>query len=262
MGIRVGDTVRLRAFFQNADGEGLAGLTVTVDYTDESGNATVGQAASAGAIAGEYYYSLAPDAAGFWMWVFKDTTSAARDYHVAGGAWVGPALATDAATIGQAGWDVLLAAMTTADSAGEAIAALVAAYTSARAAKLDLIGSGETTYTSVVPEDDDDPVEILIGDDYLNADGRALTWNLSGQPSVAGGSAKFTLVSSGGTETTYTATISDADTIYVDLTDTQTAAMTAGRYAAELVAKTSGGTYLTAWRGKVDVIARATDAWA
>lgn len=70
--IRVGESIRLRGAYVKS-GVGVAGLTVTLSYTDEAGNATTGLTATAGAIAGEYYYALTPDAAGIWL--FKMVTA-------------------------------------------------------------------------------------------------------------------------------------------------------------------------------------------
>jgi hypothetical protein len=77
---KVGEAIRLRAFYVESK-VGKSGLTVTVDYTDESGNATTGQSASAGAIAGEYYYTLTPDAAGMWCAGFKTATTTVDAQH-------------------------------------------------------------------------------------------------------------------------------------------------------------------------------------
>jgi hypothetical protein len=79
----VGEAIRLRAFFVTSK-VGTAGLTATVDYTDESGNATTGESASEGAIDGEYYYVLTPDAPGLWFFVFKTATATVDQQHLPG----------------------------------------------------------------------------------------------------------------------------------------------------------------------------------
>jgi hypothetical protein len=79
----IGEAIRLRGFFVESK-VGKSGLTVTVDYTDESGNATTAENAGEGAIAGEYYYVLTPDAPGLWFFVFKTATATVDQQDLAG----------------------------------------------------------------------------------------------------------------------------------------------------------------------------------
>lgn len=86
--VRANAPIRVRAFFVESK-VGKSGLTVTLDYTDESGNATTGLSATAGAIDGEYYYILTPDAPGMWLYVFKTATATVDQQHLPGALIVG-----------------------------------------------------------------------------------------------------------------------------------------------------------------------------
>jgi hypothetical protein len=89
--IRVGDTYRAWFAFV-ASKVGKAGLTVTVDVVDESGNVSAGNSASAGAVDGMYYYEFTVDAPGVWTYVGKTTDATVDAQHVFGAVIVEAAL--------------------------------------------------------------------------------------------------------------------------------------------------------------------------
>lgn len=68
---RVGEAVRLRGSYEK-NGVGV-NVSCTFAYTDESGNLTNSLSGVAGALAGEVYYVLTPDAAGIWFFRFSTT---------------------------------------------------------------------------------------------------------------------------------------------------------------------------------------------
>lgn len=96
-------------------------------------------------------------------------------------------------------------------------------------------------------------VELVQGDDYLAADGRALDWTSTGWPDLTGASVEWQ-VSLRGTETVYPASVVDADTVRVELTAEQTAALTPRQLRTyQLVATLPGGSIVTLTRGELFV---------
>lgn len=88
-------------------------------------------------------------------------------------------------------------------------------------------------------------VAVIAGDDYLNADGRALVWTNAAWPSLTG--ATITLKVRDNTKAvllTKTGTVVSATSARVDLTRTDTALAT-GAYLFNLVAALSGSADVT-----------------
>lgn len=199
---RVGDTVRLRAFFVESK-VGKAGLTVTLDYVDPSGNVTAGESASAGGVNGVYYYNLAIDEAGEWVYVFKTATTSVDQQHLAG-AFIADAANTTAAGIS---------------------AAVVASLTGGVTVVAPVNAAGTA-------------ITVVKGDAYLFADGRHLAWTLSGFPSLVGATLTFTARDKATDLVTAvtTGTVTAASTFYVELSAAQTRALTeAGKFDVQAV---------------------------
>lgn len=96
-------------------------------------------------------------------------------------------------------------------------------------------------------------ITLVRGDDYLNADGRALSWTVS-SPNLTGASATLTIRTyAGATVLAKAMTVVGATTVRADLTHTETAAMALGTpaYTYEIVATLSGGGTATIASGTV-----------
>jgi len=122
-------------------------------------------------------------------------------------------------------------------TAGEALGS----FTAARAAKLDLIGAGVLTVVSPVTATGN--VGLMLGDDYLLADGRALLFTVTGYPVLTGGAIamrvrKATVISLPGV-------VTGAAACYVEVTKTQLATIGAGVYTYDLQATLVGGSVVT-----------------
>lgn len=96
------------------------------------------------------------------------------------------------------------------------------------------INPAQVTIVSPVATDGTS-ITLIRGDDYLNADNRALTFSGDSWPTLTGGAVAL-IVDINGTPTSYAGTITGAGECYVELTDTQTAAMTPGTYSYDLQA--------------------------
>ena len=115
------------------------------------------------------------------------------------------------------------------------------------------INPAQVTVTSPVATDGTS-ITVVRGDDYLNTDNRALTFTGTNWPTLTGGAVAL-IVDINGTPTSYTGTITGADECYVELTDTQTAAMTPGAYSYDLQATLSNGSVVTVIQGLLLVTA-------
>lgn len=93
-------------------------------------------------------------------------------------------------------------------------------------------------------------ITLIRGDDYRNADNRALTFSGDSWPTLTGGAVAL-IVDVNGTPTSYTATVTGAQSCYVELTDTQTALLTPGAYDYDLQATLAGvdGSVITLVQG-------------
>jgi hypothetical protein len=248
--IRVGDTYRAWFAFV-ASKVGKAGLTVTVDVVDESGNVSAGHSASAGAVDGMYYYDFTVDAAGVWTYVGKTTDATVDAQHVFGAVIVEAALTAaraanldnldaaisdvpTASQIAQAVWDVLTSALTTAGSVGAYLLS-----------KLGILTSG-TTPTVRSPVASSLAVETFSGDDYYDADGRALVWSSLDcadltDPSDATISLVISEAASDGSDLTFTPTVTDTDEVTLELSSDDTSTIAASAHDYYIVATRASG---------------------
>lgn len=111
--------------------------------------------------------------------------------------------------------------------------------------KVGKIGTGSAIV--VAPTVTSERLAIIAGDDYLVADGREIAWTLSGVPDLSAATVNF--VGAGLTK----ATTTTADAATLELTNTETAAMTEGVHNFELAAELSGGSLITLVRGTLVV---------
>ena len=108
------------------------------------------------------------------------------------------------------------------------------------------ITAGAVTIVSPVATDGTS-ISIVRGDDYLNTDNRALTFSSDDWPTLTGGA--VALIVDDGTPTSYAGTVTGAGACYIELTDTQTAAMTPSAYDYDLQATLSNGSVVTLVQG-------------
>ena len=182
-------------------------------------------------------------------------------YDAATGADVAAISVPSAATVADAVWDEALSGHATAGTAGALLTASGAAsdpllnlvpgaYASGTAGYiLGSINPAQVTVTSPVATDGTS-ISIIRGDDYRNADGRALTFSGATWPTLTGGAVAL-IVDVNGTPTSYAGVITGAQSCYVELTDTQTALLTPGAYDYDLQATLAGvdGSVITLVQG-------------
>ena len=126
--------------------------------------------------------------------------------------------ATGLAAIAAAVWDRLTSALTTAGSVGAYLLSKLGLLTSATSVSVASPISGGTVTT-------------VQGDDYRAEDGRAIEWVVSTPVDLTGGTVEVVL--SG--VATYTGSVVGADTIRLELTAEETAAIHRGRYRYQVV---------------------------
>lgn len=181
------------------------------------------------------------------------------------------ASAPTAAAVADAVWDEALSGHATSGSAGEAMSAAGGAadpllnavpgsYGSGTAgealgsitgikAKTDLITTG-TSVTLTSPVADDSDVTIEQGDDYASADGRSLDWSSTGYPDLTGATVVMRVEGITGTYTASVLTAGGAtQTVRVELTDVQTAAIPVSRRGYEIQATLASGNVVSLVRG-------------
>lgn len=200
---RVGEVARVRAFYK----QGMVGVVpnaaVTVDYTDESGNLTAGASPSAGAITGEQYFELTPDAAGLWLVVFKTAATNVNDQEQP------TVIEVDAAAFTPAGiaTAVWAAGARTLTSFGTLVASIVSGVWNALRASYVVVGSmGEAlggAYTKVIapgavkvvsPGPDLAGVVIIIpGDAYDDLHANQIPIPIPTAPDVSAATHEFTV---------------------------------------------------------------------
>ena len=105
-------------------------------------------------------------------------------------------------------------------------------------AKTDLISAGDFDAVSPVSADGA-TLNLFRGDDYFNADSRALSWSNSDW-NLSGGGVSLKIGSGNTTELTITGTISSATACRFDMTRTQSAALTNNTYTFEVEFTSSG----------------------
>ena len=282
---QVGVGVAFYAHFV-ASKTGKTGLTVTVDVwrITEAGVATeVVSGGSATEIGdGLYRYGLSAVSvsdAGEYVAVFKTSDSTVDAQHIPAIWAVGRAgvenldatistrlptasytAAPTASSVADAVWDEALSGHATAGSAGAALAAaggsadpltnsVPGTYAQGTAGYiLGSINPAQVTVVSPVTVDGTS-IAIIRGDDYLLTDNRALTFTGATWPSITGASIALK-VNFSGAIVSYTGTVTAADSCYVELTDTQTAAMATGTFDYDLEATLSNGSIVTLVQGQ------------
>jgi hypothetical protein len=126
-------------------------------------------------------------------------------------------------------------------------------------AKVSALGASVVTVTSPVSVDAS-TVTLVCGDDYYDADGRALTFTDSGgtYPAFTAGTCKFTVRDlAKGTDTETAGTIVDANTVRFELTKTATGAWTAGgKYRFDVEVTLASGHEVTVATGVVTMLAK------
>lgn len=180
------------------------------------------------------------------------------------GAPAGASIAADIATrLATAGYTAPDNATITAiagyiDTEVAAILAAVDTEVAAIKAKTDTIGSVTVTVVSPVASDGT-TLNLVRGDDYANADGRALTFTNTGVawPSLAGATVTFTV---GGVAKTCTVTQATApnQSLYAELTAANTEALGIGTYDYDVQATLAGGRIDTLIRGKCTLVGDVT----
>ena len=181
-------------------------------------------------------------------------------YDAATGADVSAISVPSAASISDAVWDEALSGHAVAGSTGAALTAAGGAtdflgvqvpgsYASGTAGYiLGSINPAQVTVTSPVATDGTS-ITVVRGDDYLDTDGRALTFTGATWPTLTAGTVAL-IVDTSGTPTSYNGTITAATSCYVELTTTQTTALSARRtYDYDLQATLSNGHIVTLVQG-------------
>lgn len=117
---------------------------------------------------------------------------------------------------------------------------------------LGSINPAQVTIVSPVSSDGT-AITVVRGDDYLLTDNRALTFTGATWPSITGASIALK-VNFSGAIMSYTGTVTAADSCYVELTDTQTAAMATGTFDYDLEATLSNGSIVTLVQGQALIL--------
>jgi hypothetical protein len=113
-------------------------------------------------------------------------------------------------------------------------------------AKTDLLGTSTVVVASPVATSGD--ITIIVGDDYLAVDGRALSWTGKNWPFLTGGSV---IVAINGKS--YIATITTSSRVQLELTRAQTSAMVAGLSKFAIIATLPNGDVATLVNGKCTI---------
>ena len=202
----------------------------TASYTTAPDSTAI-QAASAAALTA-YDAATAADVAGISVPSVASVADAVWDEATA-----------DHSTIGSTG-----AALAAAGGAGDPWSSVASAYPSGTFGDIVYrINPAQVTVTSPVATDGTS-ITVIRGDDYLNTDGRALTFSGATWPTLTGGAVAL-IVDIYGTVTNYAGTVTAATACYVELTDTQTGALTPGAYNYDLQATLSSGSVVTLVQG-------------
>lgn len=134
-------------------------------------------------------------------------------------------------------WDEVLSDHATSGSAGAA---------------LNRVGTAAVTFTAPTTSDGTG-IHLVRGDDYLNTDSRALTFSGTTWPTLTSGTVSLRVQFSTTSVTAYSGTVTGAQACRVELTDTQTAAMSPGVYPYDLEAVLSNGSVVTLVQGMLSV---------
>jgi len=145
--------------------------------------------------------------------------------------------------IAAAVWDYLTSAATTAGSLGALIVT-----------KLGYLTSG-TTVTVSSPLSASGNITTIQGDDYDADAGRQIDWDVSTTATVTGGTVSVVL--SG--VATYTGSVVDADTVRLELTAAETAAIPVGKRKYQVILTDTGGDVATLVEGTWTSNARVSE---
>ena len=178
---------------------------------------------------------------------------------LAAASYVAPTTPPTAAAISDAVWDELTAGHTVTGSTGAALSAAGGAadpllndvpgsYPSGSAgAALGRIGSN--TVTIVSPVADTGEITLIYGDDYLYADGRALTFTGTTWPTITGGT--IALIAQAATVVSLAGVVTGAAACYVSLTSTQVNSLGVGVYTYDLQVTLSNTHVVTLQQGTI-----------
>lgn len=114
---------------------------------------------------------------------------------------------------------------------------------------LEQLGGANVTVTSPLTEDGS-VINVVEGDSYYHADGRALNFTFSGVPSLTGGSFSFKVASA---SLTVAATVTSATTLRVELSEANTLTLAPGKATFHVDGTLSNGHHLTLVVGSVFV---------
>lgn len=236
----------------------------TVDVCNGAGTLVVtgGAATAMAGIVGLYSYSYT-GTADEYVAIFKTATTTVDLQHIP--SWTPTVIYTnlDAAvstrstlTDAQAAdavWDELIAGHAIATSTGALLSAaggaadpllnaVPGAYPSGSAgAALGRVGNN--TVTVVSPVATDSAITLIYGDDYLFADGRALTFTGTNWPTITGGTVALNVQSP--TVVSLPGTVTGAAACYVPLTSTQVASIGEGSFDYDLQVTLTNGHVVT-----------------
>lgn len=115
------------------------------------------------------------------------------------------------------------------------------------------LGAASVTITSPVTTDGE--ISIIIGDDYLNTDGRAVTINYTSVPSLTAATPVriYILDPALGAANFFSVDVVDADTLRLELTDTQTGTLKAGTFDYYIRATLSNGDIITLTQSSITI---------
>lgn len=143
-----------------------------------------------------------------------------------------------------------------ADVASAVWAAATRTLTSFGSLVSDLIAAGGSVTVISPLTQNGRRLEIVQGDDYADADGRAISWSSTGWPDVTGATVNFVGLSTDGSDSfTWSMTAIDSDTVRLELTAAQTSARSASSLYSYAVQATIGGNKVTLARGQMKVSA-------
>jgi hypothetical protein len=215
------------AFFVAAK-TGKTGLSPTVDVFKSDGTQIV-TAGSATAVGGGLYrYTLASgsnDAEELYTCIFKTTDATVDQQHLpalwcvqkAGIENLDAAVSSRSTLTAQQVWDALTSALSTVGSVGKLLVD-----------KLGLLGTG-TVNVSAPVSSDGVTVTTKQGHAYSAADGLAIEWTVTGYPTFVGGTVAVRIQTPTAV-TVLTGSVVDADTLRLELTSAQSAAIDAGSW--------------------------------
>lgn len=167
-------------------------------------------------------------------------------------------------------WDEAIAGHLAAGSTGAKLNSAAAAgdpwstslpgsYTSTQAGAIlsainaKTAGISASAFSIVSPVATNGTITVIRGDDYKNADGRALSFTLSSAPSIVGATIALLVQTGVAATTSFSGVVTSATACYVELTSAQTLALNVGNMAYDLQATLSDGSIVTLVQGTLSV---------